>query len=136
MKGTRGCIGTPCATFRLHGARGGTPGWGAEHTALHPVAAKKTSADGGGIGVSSQGEALEEAAVGTVGERVAALDLTLNQTKAGALRGPACGALRWCWSGAWGGIGERQRGVLVADSLVGIHPHPGPTRRGVRSRGQ
>ena len=34
-----------------------------------PVAAKKTSADGGGIGVSSQGAALEEAAVGTVGER-------------------------------------------------------------------
>ena len=34
-----------------------------------PVAAKKTSADGGEIGVSSQGEALEEAAVGTVEER-------------------------------------------------------------------
>ena len=34
-----------------------------------PVAAKKASADGGGIGVSSQGKALEEAAVGTVGER-------------------------------------------------------------------
>ena len=33
------------------------------------VAAKKTSADGRGIGVSPQGEALEEAAVGTVGER-------------------------------------------------------------------
>ena len=24
----------------------------------------------------------------------------------------------------------------MADSLVGIHPHPGPTRRGVRSRGE
>ena len=70
------------------------------------------------------------------GKGVAALDPTLNQAKAGALRGPACGALRWGWSGAWGGIGERQRGVLVADSLVGIHPHPGPTRRGVRSRGR
>ena len=70
------------------------------------------------------------------GKGVAALDPTLNQTKAGALRGPACGALCWGWSGAWGGIGERQRGVLVADSLVGIHPHPGPTRRGVRSRGE
>ena len=23
----------------------------------------------------------------------------------------------------------------MADSLVGIHPHPGPTRRGVRSGG-
>ena len=101
-----------------------------------PVAAKKTSDDGGGIGVSSQGEALEEADVGTWGKGVAALDPTLNQTKAGALRGPACGAPRWGWSGAWGGIGERQRGVLVADSLVGIHPHPGPTRRGVRSRGE
>ena len=33
-----------------------------------PVAAKETSADGGGAGVTSQDEALEEAAVGTVGE--------------------------------------------------------------------
>ena len=32
---------TPCATFRLHGARGGTPGWGAEHTALHPSRGKE-----------------------------------------------------------------------------------------------
>ena len=24
----------------------------------------------------------------------------------------------------------------MADSLVGIHPHPGPTKRGVRSRGE
>ena len=24
----------------------------------------------------------------------------------------------------------------MADSLVGINPHPGPTRRGVRSRGE
>ena len=32
------------------------------------VSAKKTSADGGGAGVSSEDEALEEAAVGTVGE--------------------------------------------------------------------
>ena len=31
----------PCATFRLHGARGGTPGWGAEHTALHPSRGKE-----------------------------------------------------------------------------------------------
>ena len=64
------------------------------------------------------------------------LDPTLNQTKAGALRGPACGASRWGWSSAWGGVEERHRGVLVADSLVGIHPHHGPTRRGVRSRGE
>ena len=68
------------------------------------------------------------------GKGVAATDPTLNQAKAGALRGPTCGAFRCGWSGAWGGVGERQRGVLVADSLVGIHPHPGPTRRGVRSR--
>ena len=61
------------------------------------------------------------------GKGVAPLDPTLNQAKAGALRGPACGASRRGWSGAWGG--GRQRGVLVADSLVGIHPHPGPTRR-------
>ena len=31
----------PCATFRLHGAQGGTPGWGAEHTALHPSRGKE-----------------------------------------------------------------------------------------------
>ena len=31
-------------------------------------------------------------------------------------------------------MGERQRGVLVADSLMGVHPHPGTTRRGVRNR--
>ena len=121
----------PCATFRLHGTRGGVRrGGGRNILPSTPVAAKKTSADGGGIEVSSQDEALEETAVGTVGEP------TLNQAKAGALRGPACGASRWGWSGAWRGEGERQRGVLVADSLVGIHPHPGSTRRGVRSRGE
>ena len=58
----------PYATFCLHGARGGTPGWGRNILLSTPVAAKKTSADGGGTGVSSQDEALEEAAVGTVGE--------------------------------------------------------------------
>ena len=132
-------LSEPCATFRLHGARGGgvRRGGGRNILPSNPVAAKETSPDGGGIRVSSQGEALEKAAVGTVEERGGvALDPTLNQTKAGALRGPVCGASCWGWSGAWGGVGERQRGVLVADSLVGIHPHPGPTRRGVRSRGE
>ena len=47
------------------------------------------------------------------GKGVAVLDPTLNQTKAGALRGPACGAPRWGWSGAWGGKGERQRGGSI-----------------------
>ena len=42
--------------FRLYGAQGGYAGCGAEHTALTPVAAKRTSADGGGTGVSSVGE--------------------------------------------------------------------------------
>ena len=28
-----------------------------------------------------------------------------------------------------GGVGERQKGVKVADSLVGIHLHPRPARR-------
>ena len=60
---------TPCATFRLHGARGVRRGGGRNILPSAPVAAKKTSAGGGGIGVSSQGEALEEAAVRTVGER-------------------------------------------------------------------
>ena len=58
-----------CATFSLHGARGeyaGVGGWNILPSA--PVATKKKSDDGGGIGISSQDEALEEAAVGTVGE--------------------------------------------------------------------
>ena len=62
----------PCATFRLHGARGGggvRRGGGQNILPSTPVAAKKTSANGGGIEVSSQDEALEEAAVETVGER-------------------------------------------------------------------
>ena len=122
--------------FASTGRAGVRRGGGRNILPSAPVAAKKTSADGGGIGVSSQGEALEEAAVGTVGKGVAALDPTLNQTKARALRGPACSTPRWGWSGAWGGIGERQRRVLVADSLVGIHPHHGPTRRGFRTRGK
>ena len=57
-----------CATFRLHGARGGTPGWGAEHTAPPPQSRQRkrrpTAEESG-----SRGEALEEAAVGTVGKR-------------------------------------------------------------------
>ena len=60
---------TPVRRFASTG-RGGVRrvgGWNILPPA--PVAAKKTSADGGGIGVSSQGETLEEAAVGTVGER-------------------------------------------------------------------
>ena len=43
--------------------------WGWNILPSAPVATKKTSADGGGAGDSSQEEALEEAAVGTVGER-------------------------------------------------------------------
>ena len=62
----------PCTTFRLHGARGGGgyAGVGGRNILPStPVAAKKTSDGGGGIEVSSQEEALEEAAVGTVGEK-------------------------------------------------------------------
>ena len=69
---TQAILRCPCATFRLDGARGGGEvrrGGGRNILPSAPVAAKKTSAGGGGIGVSSQGEALEEAAVGTVGER-------------------------------------------------------------------
>ena len=66
-----------------------------------PDAVKKTSAGGGGIGVSSQGEALEEAAVGTVGERGGRAGPHPKPNKGW---GPACGASRWGWSGAWGGM--------------------------------
>ena len=54
-------------------------------------------------------------------------------------RGPSRGPLDWRFAGdadISGEEGERQRGVVVKDSLVGIHPHPGPSRRGVRSRGE
>ena len=49
---------------------GGGVRWGGGWNILPstPVASKRTSADGGGTGVSSHDEALEEAAVGTVGE--------------------------------------------------------------------
>ena len=61
--------GRPCASFRLHGARGEVlRGGGRNILPSTPVAAKRTSADGGGTGVSSQDEVLEEAPVGTVGE--------------------------------------------------------------------
>ena len=58
-----------CDVSSPRGAGGVRRGGGRNILPSTPVAAKKTSADGGGIGVSSQGEALEEAAVGTVGER-------------------------------------------------------------------
>ena len=37
-----------------------------------------------------------------------------------------------CLGKGWG----ETKGVLVADSLVWIHPHSGPTRRGVRCMGE
>ena len=59
----------PVRRFASTGRGGVRRGGGRNILPSAPVMAKKTSADGGGIGVSSQGEALEEAAVGTVGER-------------------------------------------------------------------
>ena len=59
----------PVRCFASTGRGGVRRGGGRNKLPSAPVAAKKTSAGGGGIGVSSQGEALEEADVGTVGER-------------------------------------------------------------------
>ena len=100
------------------------------------VAAKKTSANGGGIEVSSQDEALEEAAVGAVGERSGRPGPHPKPNKGWGPSGACMRRVPLGLDGCLGGVGERQRGVLVADSLVGIHPHPGPARRGVRSRGR
>ena len=60
---------SPVRRFASTGRGGVRRGGGQNILPSTPVAAKKTSAGGGGIRVSSQGEALEEAAVGTVGER-------------------------------------------------------------------
>ena len=58
------------STGRGGGGGGGYAGVGGRNILPSaPVAAKKASADGGGIEVSSQDEAVEAAAVGTVGER-------------------------------------------------------------------
>ena len=64
-----GAKGALCDVSPPRGAGGYAGVGGRTYCCPAPVAAKKTSADGGGIGVSSQGEALEEAPVGTVGER-------------------------------------------------------------------
>ena len=129
-----------CDVSPPQGAGGGgwgTPGWGRNILLSTPVVAKRTSADGGGTEVSSQDEALEEAAVGTVGERGGRPGPHPKPNKGW---GPSGACMRCVPLGLvgclGGGVGERQMGVLVADSLVGIHPHPGPTRRGVRSRGE
>ena len=127
----------PVRRFASTGRGGVRQGGGRNILPSTPVAAKKTSDDGGGIGVSSQGEALEEAAVGTVGERGGRPGPHPKPNKGWGLSG-AC--MRRAPLGLVGCLGrdreEKQRGVLVADSLVGIHPQPGPTRRGVRSRGE
>ena len=116
-----GVAETPCATFRLHGARGGTPGGGGRTYCPPPQSRqRKRRPTAEESGSRRKARHSRRPPSERWGKGVAALDPTLNQAKAGALRGPACGALRWGWSGAWGGIGERQRGVLVADSLVGI----------------
>ena len=61
---------SPCATFRLHGARGGegTPGWRVENTALYPCRGNENVGRRWRNRVSSPDEALEEAAVESVGE--------------------------------------------------------------------
>ena len=128
-----------CDVSPPRGAGGGgcTPGWGVEHTALPAPLLRQRERRPTAEEPESHRKTRRSRRPPSErwGKRVAALDPTLNQKKAGALRGPACSVSRWGWSGAWE-VGERQRGVLVADSLVGIHPYPGPTRRGVRSRGE
>ena len=52
------------------------------------------------------------------GKEVATLDPTLNQTKAGALRGPTCSASRWGWSGAWGGSRGETEGATYWWQIV------------------
>ena len=129
----------PVRCFASTGRRGVRRVGGQNILPSTPVAAKKTSADGGGIGVSSQGEALEEAAIGTVGERGGRPGPHPKPSKGW---GPSGACMRRAPLGLVGCLGrdrgktEGGGGVLVADSLVGIHPHPGPTRRGVRSRGE
>ena len=66
---------------------------------------------------------------------MAAPHLSKNITKTGAQSRPACGtAGSGCQTGSLGKMGERQVGVAAADSLVGIHSHLVPSRRGVRSK--
>ena len=87
-----------------------------------PVAAKRTSADGRGTGVSSQDEALEEAAVGTVGKGGGRPGPHPKPNKGW---GPSGSCMRRVPLGLVGCLGGGCRGetegVLVADSLVGIH---------------
>ena len=64
-----GMIAFPVRRFASTGRGGVRRGGGRNIMPSATVTAKKTSADGGGIGVSSLGEALEQAAVGTVGEK-------------------------------------------------------------------
>ena len=55
MRGKEGITREPCATFRLHGAKGEVRrGGGRNMQPSASVVAKRTSADGGGTGVSSQ----------------------------------------------------------------------------------
>ena len=85
--------------------------------------------EGGGHGpgqrkIKEHGDGEDETS-GSVGE-------TARKTKQPCGRAPPALGLVGCL-----GRGRRKtEGVLVADSLVGIHPHPGSTRRGVRSRGE
>ena len=99
------------------------------------VTAKKTSADGGGAGVSSEDEALEEAAVGTVGEGGGRPGPHSKQNKGWGLSGACMRRVPLGLVGCLGGGGgETEGGAGGADSLVGIHFYSGSTRREVRSR--
>ena len=136
--GQRKWSGETCATFRLHGARGGGyAGVGGEiycpaplsrqrkrqPTAVEPESRRKTR--------RSRRPPSER-----WGKGVVALDPILNQAKAWALRG-ACmrcvpQGLVGCLGG--GGWGRYRGGCWWQIIWWGFIPHPWPTRRGVRSR--
>ena len=85
----------PCATFRLHWPRGNTPGWCVEYAALRPLCRqRKLHPTAEEPGYRRKTRRLRRPPSERWRKGVAALDSTLNQTKAGALRGPACGASR------------------------------------------
>ena len=102
-------IKMPCATFRLH-ARGAGGGGGVGGTYCPPPQSRQRKRRPTAEESGSRRKARHSRRPPSErwGKGVAALDPTLNQTKAGALRGPACAPPRWGWSGAWEGWGETE----------------------------